>query len=207
MHLGKLIDALEKAPPSLVVKNGFGKPMSYRGYYDQVAFEPVGETTIGAMLAYAKSAIGPTFTGYKGGDYTYDYSTEAWVASYSCCAEDPISEADVARWLQPELAPVRVGDTASADDPFTAVARDLVAARRRKSEAKAAIELAQKDLADAEAGEASATESMGKLLPPNGGVRAVAVGADIVFAEVLGQKACGTVAWRVAVANSQGEVQ
>lgn len=82
MTLGKLIHALEQLPPGLPVAAGFGKPMSYRGDYAELAFEPVEHTSIEAMLAYARAALGQTFTGYKGGKYTMDETTPCWLAEY-----------------------------------------------------------------------------------------------------------------------------
>lgn len=102
MKLGELIKRLRAADPNKVVKNGFGRATSYRGYYDQVAFVPSShDTTIGAMLDSAENAIGTTFTGYKGGEYSYDGDTEAWLADWGSCAPDdePISEADVNGWV------------------------------------------------------------------------------------------------------------
>lgn len=80
MRLGALIRALEAMPRDAVVPFGFSRPNSYRGYYDQVAFAPAENVTVGSMLAHARSAIGPTFTGWKGGDYTYDEWTDCWIA-------------------------------------------------------------------------------------------------------------------------------
>lgn len=80
--IGELISYLEKLDPKHVVENGFGAPDSYRGYYDDVAFAPEENTTVGEMLKHAKAAIGPTFTGYKGGEYVYDKNTDAWLAQY-----------------------------------------------------------------------------------------------------------------------------
>ena len=78
--LGDIIDFLKTLDPNTPVRDGFGEPHSYRGYYDQVAFKPAQNTTVGLMLSAAESAIGPTFTGYKGGEYTYDRYTDAWIA-------------------------------------------------------------------------------------------------------------------------------
>jgi hypothetical protein len=38
--LGELIEALEKLPEDRVLPVGFDKPHSYRGYYNELAFEP-----------------------------------------------------------------------------------------------------------------------------------------------------------------------
>jgi hypothetical protein len=87
-ELGKIIDYLKTQDSDKKVKSGFGAPHSYRGYYDQVAFEPVANTTVGTMLAHAESAIGPVFTGYKGGDYVYNRFTPAWIAVYGRCGDE-----------------------------------------------------------------------------------------------------------------------
>lgn len=87
MYLGELIKFLEACDQSTHVPVGFGKPHSYRGYYDELAFEPVTNTTVGAMLEAAKSALNQTFQGYKGGDYVMDEWTPVWLAQYGHCGE------------------------------------------------------------------------------------------------------------------------
>ena len=87
MTLSKLIEFLEKRNPNQIVEFGFGRPMSYRGDYSQLAFEPKRSVTIGEMLTHAKSALGKTFTGYKGGEYTMDDYTDCWLAEYGSCGE------------------------------------------------------------------------------------------------------------------------
>jgi hypothetical protein len=82
MNLGDLIAALEAADPSHIAEYGFGRPRSYRGYYEELAFEPTRNVTVGMMLEYAKSALGQTFEGYKGGSYTMSEYTPCWIASY-----------------------------------------------------------------------------------------------------------------------------
>lgn len=80
MSLGDLIAALERLDPTLRVPLGFGHPHSYRGYYDELAFEPRENVTIGAMLADARSALGSTYEGWKGGDYTMSEYTPVHLA-------------------------------------------------------------------------------------------------------------------------------
>lgn len=80
MTLGELITALEAADPTLVVADGFTRPHSYRGYYNELAFEPAANVTVGQMLADAQSALGATYQGWKGGDYTMDEHTDCWIA-------------------------------------------------------------------------------------------------------------------------------
>jgi hypothetical protein len=79
MNLRTLIAALEAADPTKVVPVGFHRPHSYRGYYENLAFEPKADVTVAEMLACAKSALGQTFQGYKGGDYTMGEYTTVWV--------------------------------------------------------------------------------------------------------------------------------
>ena len=82
MTLGELIDYLKALPPSQAVHHGFSRPHSYRGCYEQLAFEPTPDTTVGAMLACAIEALGKTFTGYKGGNYTMGGYIDCWIAEY-----------------------------------------------------------------------------------------------------------------------------
>ena len=100
MKLKSLIDLLSKLPPDAVVSNGFGEPMSYRGYYDQLAFEPKDHARIGDMLAHAKSALGATFTGYKGGEFVMHECTECWIAEYGCTVEYPIHPLEARAWVE-----------------------------------------------------------------------------------------------------------
>lgn len=87
MTLGELIERLEQAPRDQVVPLGFNNPHSYRGYYEDLAFEPAENVTVGEMLDAARSALGKTFEGYKGGDYTMHEYTDVWLASYSFTGE------------------------------------------------------------------------------------------------------------------------
>lgn len=75
MKLGTLIDLLEKYPESRKVQHGFSNPHSWRGSYDELAFEPVDNTTVGDMLYAAKSAVGEVYCGWKGGEYLMSKDT------------------------------------------------------------------------------------------------------------------------------------
>lgn len=88
MWLCELISFLEKQDPNILVTNGFGAPDSYRGYYNDVAFEPKAYVTVGEMLHHAKSAVGATFHGYKGGEYKMDTLTNTWIAEYGCTGDE-----------------------------------------------------------------------------------------------------------------------
>jgi hypothetical protein len=75
MNLGEYIEILERYPRDKIVPLGLGNPHSWRGSYDELSFSPVRNTTVGAMLDAARSAIGATYTGWKGGDYTMSETT------------------------------------------------------------------------------------------------------------------------------------
>lgn len=58
---------------------------SWRGAYDELAlnYTAKGETlTVWDVIALLKRAIGTTFQGYKGGDYTMGKTTPVWVGNY-----------------------------------------------------------------------------------------------------------------------------
>lgn len=88
LDLGDVIAALEAQDPAKVLPVGFYGPHSYRGYYDELAFEVCANVTVGDMLAAARSAVGRTFEGWKGGDYTMDTSSLVHlVQEEGCCGE------------------------------------------------------------------------------------------------------------------------
>lgn len=87
MTLGELIEILSSAE-NKIVPVGFLNPRSYRGYYDNLAFEPAEDVSVSQMLDAAKSALGKTFTGYKGGEYLMTKETECYIANYGCCGEE-----------------------------------------------------------------------------------------------------------------------
>jgi hypothetical protein len=78
MKLGALIALLERLPPSMPV--GLGHAHSWRGNYSQLAFAPNPEATASHALTQARRAVGRTFEGWKGGDYTMDEDTLCWVS-------------------------------------------------------------------------------------------------------------------------------
>jgi hypothetical protein len=82
MNLGELIKYLESLPGDAVARPGFGRPMSHRGDYSNVAFEPEDVATAAEMLAHARSAVGVTFPGYKGGEFKMGEWTDCYLAEY-----------------------------------------------------------------------------------------------------------------------------
>ncbi|MFF5972250.1 hypothetical protein ACFY7C_12095 [Streptomyces sp. NPDC012769] len=80
MTLEELITALEAADPTLVLPHGFTNPHSYRGFYEDLAFEPATDVLVADMLDDARNALGETFQGWKGGDYKMRRYTDCWLA-------------------------------------------------------------------------------------------------------------------------------
>ncbi len=78
--LGELIEALRAEDPAKPVPLGFTHPHSWRGVYHDLAFEVAENTTVGAMLAAAESALGTTYEGWKGGEYRMNEMTDCWLA-------------------------------------------------------------------------------------------------------------------------------
>lgn len=102
MILSEMIAGLKNLPANTLVEN-LHKPHSYRGYYEDLAFEKgEGERTAFDLLRECESCIGRDFYGYKGGTYTCTENTRVWVANrgetgeeltfVSFCHTDEISE-------------------------------------------------------------------------------------------------------------------
>jgi len=78
--LGELIARLQREEdPDRRVRYGFAHPHSYRGDYRELAFEARESVTVGEMLSDARSALGTTYEGWKGGDYTMSKDAYVWV--------------------------------------------------------------------------------------------------------------------------------
>lgn len=88
LTLGSLIEALEAAPADAVVcfsdqpEASPCEPHSYRGYYADLAFEHGPIRKVAEVLAEARGALGESFEGYKGGDFTMGEDTPLWRSSY-----------------------------------------------------------------------------------------------------------------------------
>lgn len=90
LGLGALIARLEREDPARILPIGFAEPHSYRGDYYDVAFEPRRNIAIGDMLTAARSALGATFEGYKGGDFTMSEHADCWIANYGDSSDNQI---------------------------------------------------------------------------------------------------------------------
>jgi len=88
LTLGKAIAVLDDLPDRMKVEcdNGRvpGEADSYRGYYADLAFSPSGPVnkTILKFRRELKAAMGSTFQGYKGGDFTMGAETPLWLSDY-----------------------------------------------------------------------------------------------------------------------------
>lgn len=87
MSLGDLIAALDEAPESWRVETpervGIGRPHSYRGYYEDLAFQPEATApSVADARAMARECLGKTFEGYKGGDFQMSDKTALWISGY-----------------------------------------------------------------------------------------------------------------------------
>lgn len=98
MTLGELIKWLEDQDQSLIVKDGFSSPHSDRGNYAELAFNPVDESSIGDMLAHARSALGARFPGWKGGSYKMNERTSVYIGEFGECGEE-ITSTHFKYWL------------------------------------------------------------------------------------------------------------
>ena len=83
MTLGEYIKILENVEDkNKMLKKGLGDPDSWRGSYEELAFDIVENITIQEMIDCAKNCIGKQFTGYKGGKYIFDEDTTINIDSY-----------------------------------------------------------------------------------------------------------------------------
>ena len=99
--LGDLIERLSTEDPTRVVSDGFRTPHSYRGYYEDVAFERASDVRVGDMLAAARDALGSTYTGWKGGDYDMHSSTACWLVAAEGCTGDELDRDSLDALLVP----------------------------------------------------------------------------------------------------------
>ncbi|MFG2276712.1 hypothetical protein ACGFNY_44010 [Streptomyces chartreusis] len=91
MNLGDIITRLEAANPQQVVKHGFHNPHSYRGDYYDLAFEPATDITVADMLEAARSAVGATYQGWKGGDFKMNEYDWCWLSEEGTASGETIS--------------------------------------------------------------------------------------------------------------------
>jgi hypothetical protein len=88
MTLKDFKDYIESFPKKTEFKYGISKPFSWRGSYDEVAFEIVEYPMVKEqVLEHIELAYTETFNGYKGGDFVYgDNTTVNFEESYFHCS-------------------------------------------------------------------------------------------------------------------------
>lgn len=88
LSLGQLHDLCGAFPEALVIvdgEHGLGTEHSYRGYYEDLCFEPAPDPVPSQdVFAACQRALSQTYEGYKGGDFRYAEDTSLWVAHYGC---------------------------------------------------------------------------------------------------------------------------
>lgn len=89
MTLGEMIHRLEQESRQLVLPYGISHPHSYRGYYERLAFEVDRDVPryVGEWIDLARSCIGQTYQGWKGGEYTMAENSLVYVANEGDCGE------------------------------------------------------------------------------------------------------------------------
>src|SRR3972149_3240399 len=85
LTLGKLTTLLKLLNPDRFII-GLGFPMSYRGYYGDLAFNETltMELITDLLTRIQNDCMGKVFEGYKGGEYVMGENTPIWTATYGC---------------------------------------------------------------------------------------------------------------------------
>lgn len=102
LTLGDVLVALQKEDPEKMLKFGLTYGHSYRGYYDQVAFELSPYISVGNMKKEVEEAVNHTYTGWKGGEYSMNLTTPVWVADLGGTG-DPLTRLTLMLLLSNEI--------------------------------------------------------------------------------------------------------
>jgi len=78
--LKDIISFLKTRDENEVPPIGFNNPHSYRGYYNNLAFESTVGVTVKQMLEDCSAAMSSSFVGWKGGEYIYNEYTTCWLS-------------------------------------------------------------------------------------------------------------------------------
>lgn len=87
--LGSWINLLEKAEQSKVIRFALKDLHSFRGEYGHLAIASSYDVAVADMLKEAKSVVGKTLPGYKGGEYVMGEHTEIHFALFGSYDEHP----------------------------------------------------------------------------------------------------------------------
>ncbi len=82
--LGDFLSQLRDADPEATIP--LANPHSYRGYYSDLALEPVNGAPIKVwqLINQLSDVIDTELTGYKGGEFMMSADTPIWVANHGC---------------------------------------------------------------------------------------------------------------------------
>ena len=93
IRLGDLITLFESLDPDRVIHLSWWMPHSYRGYYRDLGLIITRDNTVRSMLADLKDALGTTYQGWKGGDFTMTENVGVFVVPDEGCTGLPITAA------------------------------------------------------------------------------------------------------------------
>jgi hypothetical protein len=79
MTLRELLNRL-RSEPNRRVRRGLKNPHSYRGHYEDIAFELGGEMYIEDIIKLVAGSIGETYEGWKGGFFEMSSYSKVYVA-------------------------------------------------------------------------------------------------------------------------------
>lgn len=85
MNIQELIKTLKQFHKEQSFAEGFSNPHSYRGDYYELGVEPTEDVTVEDMILFLEGALGKTYRGYKGGDFTMHHGTDVYLAYEGCC--------------------------------------------------------------------------------------------------------------------------
>lgn len=89
MNLGQLNAVfLKMTDKSFVFTKGFNTPHSYRGYYNELAFQPAQDIKLEVVIKSIDRSYIETFEGYKGGEFSYNAETTCHLSWIGNCTED-----------------------------------------------------------------------------------------------------------------------
>lgn len=131
MDLGELKQKFETlTDDDFVFSVAFNNPHSYRGYYNQVAFEPTHNVSLKEIKESIVVALMNTFIGYKGGEYKYDKFTTVNLAVYSCWETDAEQRLEL-------LVEQMINEYLEADHPTAKLKKARKTAAEKRAEALA----------------------------------------------------------------------
>lgn len=98
------LSILREYPFDRVVRDGFSSPASWRGAYSELAVEPDEGVTVWHMIDTLTLAIGTTYYGYKGGEFTMSKHSEVHLANWGELGE-PLTPRVLRYMLESEVDP------------------------------------------------------------------------------------------------------